>query len=117
MGEWGAEHPDYLWPIFIDGVPVDLQPGDAAIYKGLELDHWREAFMGEDQAQAFLFFVDRDGPYGRVAKYDCRPMLGHSRDSRDPNLWRMASFLNDRIHGSSYVDVKVIEANGGDRSD
>tara|TARA_R110000772_G_scaffold33787_2_gene82220 strand:- start:987 stop:1544 length:558 start_codon:yes stop_codon:yes gene_type:complete len=51
------------WPIYMEGNPVDLNPGDAVIYLGCELSHWREEFKGDWQAQAFLHYVDADGPY------------------------------------------------------
>ena len=72
------------WPIFIDptgsnnvideyknihkpgapkGVKVDLKPGDMLIYSGCELEHWREKFTGDFQAQVFLHYVDANGKY------------------------------------------------------
>tara|TARA_R100000808_G_scaffold1616_1_gene7152 strand:- start:4064 stop:4624 length:561 start_codon:yes stop_codon:yes gene_type:complete len=50
------------WPIYIDGTRIDMEPGDAAIYLGCELKHWREEFKGDFQAQAFLHYVDQHGP-------------------------------------------------------
>tara|TARA_R110000851_G_scaffold1373_1_gene5090 strand:+ start:2226 stop:2792 length:567 start_codon:yes stop_codon:yes gene_type:complete len=49
------------WPIFMDKKPINLDPGDAAIYLGCELRHWREEFEGDWQAQAFLHYVDAEG--------------------------------------------------------
>jgi len=92
-----VEDSDYQWPIFVDnskdyrhfgdqalqlarpeeGTPVKLNPGDCVIYRGCEVRHWREAFMGNYQAQAFIHYVDQDGPYARY-KFDTRPMLGAS---------------------------------------
>tara|TARA_R110000823_G_scaffold315663_1_gene449271 strand:+ start:2521 stop:3075 length:555 start_codon:yes stop_codon:yes gene_type:complete len=51
------------WPIFIDGNPVDLEKGDAAIYLGCELEHYREEFKGDWCSQVFLHYVDEQGPY------------------------------------------------------
>jgi len=51
------------WPIFIDGVSVQLEPGEAVIYKGREFDHWREPFEGDWHSQCFLHYVDKEGPY------------------------------------------------------
>jgi hypothetical protein len=50
------------WPIFIDGNEVELNPGDAVIYLGCELEHWREEFKGDWHAQTFLHYVDKNGP-------------------------------------------------------
>ena len=32
------------WPIYMDGNPIDLERGDAAVYLGCEVEHWREEF-------------------------------------------------------------------------
>lgn len=57
---------DVDWPIFVHSrgrdIPVNLNPGDAMLYKGCEVLHWREAYPGEQQVQAFLHYVDQDGP-------------------------------------------------------
>lgn len=50
------------WPIFMDGNEVELTSGDAVIYLGCELEHWREHFKGDWHAQAFLHYVDKNGP-------------------------------------------------------
>tara|TARA_R110001592_G_scaffold48393_1_gene152362 strand:- start:463 stop:1014 length:552 start_codon:yes stop_codon:yes gene_type:complete len=63
------------WPIFMDGVPVELSPGDAVIYKGCDVEHWREEFLGDWHAQFFLHYVNEDGPYAEY-KLDTRPYLG-----------------------------------------
>ena len=36
------------------GIKIDLKPGDMLIYKGLELEHWREPFQGTNCCQVFL---------------------------------------------------------------
>jgi hypothetical protein len=71
-----------VWPIYLetsDNVTrVELEPGDALIYKGIELPHWREAFEGERQIQVFLHYVKKNGDYSEH-KFDKRPHLGHQR--------------------------------------
>jgi hypothetical protein len=49
------------WPIFMNGTEINLEPGDAAIYLGCEIEHWREEFKGDWQAQTFLHYVDKNG--------------------------------------------------------
>jgi hypothetical protein len=49
------------WPIYMDGAELDLEPGDAAIYLGCDIEHWREEFKGDWHAQAFLHYVDENG--------------------------------------------------------
>jgi hypothetical protein len=66
------------WPIYIDGAPIELKPGEMAIYKGIELDHWREkleAPEGSWHVQAFLHYVDVNGPHADQ-KWDARPSIG-----------------------------------------
>lgn len=72
-------HPNYNWPMFVetedapDGVPIHLEPGDLIIYRGCEVEHWREKFLGMNHAQVFLHYNDPTGPYG--IKLDGRPVL------------------------------------------
>jgi hypothetical protein len=67
-----------IWPLCIevDGNPrkVELEPGDALIYKGIQIPHWRDAFDGERQVQIFLHYVKKDGQYSEF-KFDGRPQL------------------------------------------
>lgn len=51
------------WPIYIDGNQVDTKPGDAIIYLGPKLEHYREEFKGDWHAQVFLHYVDTEGPH------------------------------------------------------
>ena len=66
------------WPIYMDGTELNLEPGDAAIYLGCEVEHWREEFTGDWQAQTFLHYVDKNGPNKEWAK-DKRPIYGISK--------------------------------------
>ena len=69
-----------IWPLYIEAgnkvIGVELEPGDALIYKGIEVPHWREAFEGERQVQVFLHYVKKHGDYSEF-KFDKRPHLGH----------------------------------------
>ena len=85
------------WPIFIDGTGTDnvideyknihkpnapagskvvLEVGDMLIYRGCELEHWREPFEGDSCGQVFLHYNDVNGPYGTQCLFDGRPKLG-----------------------------------------
>ena len=57
------------WPIFMEDQPVDLNPGDACIYLGCDLKHWRKPFQGDWHLQTFLHYVDQNGPYAEY-KFD-----------------------------------------------
>ena len=55
------------WPIWIqkpngEEVSLNLNPGDAMMYLGCVADHWREAYQGDMQTQAFFHYVIADGP-------------------------------------------------------
>jgi len=63
------------WPIFMEGKKILLNPGDIAIYKGCDVEHWREPYEGNQQIQLFLHYVDANGIY-KDYKFDKRPMLG-----------------------------------------
>ena len=64
------------WPIFVEGTPIYLKPGDLIIYRGCEVEHWREELKGKRHIQMFLHYNDRNGPYGEDNIYDGRPFLG-----------------------------------------
>jgi hypothetical protein len=73
---------DRPWPLWIEtpkGVSIiDLYPGDAIFYRGIECSHWREPLMGEQAVQVFLHYVDQTGPYAEW-KFDKRPSLPAER--------------------------------------
>lgn len=58
---------DVDWPIYVHSngrdIPVSLNPGDAMLYKGCDVPHWREEYIGAQQVQAFLHYVDQHGPH------------------------------------------------------
>ena len=72
------------WPIYLEpsgelgkeGVKVDLEPGDMLIYKGCEVEHWREPFEGENCGQVFLHYNDANQETAEENKFDGRPILG-----------------------------------------
>ena len=65
-----------LWPIYVEGTKIDLNPGDMLIYAGCELEHWREPFEGNICGQVFLHYNHVDGPFAKTNLYDKRPLLG-----------------------------------------
>jgi len=83
------------WPIFIEknpkkgglkegkyvsdytkGSKVVLQPGDMLVYKGNILEHWREAFDGQDCGQVFLHYNNAATKGSEDNIFDNRPHLG-----------------------------------------
>jgi|TARA_R100001530_G_scaffold54163_2_gene39957 hypothetical protein len=75
---------DKDWPIFAessgkqnqDGTPIELEPGDLMLYKGEEIEHWREAFYGENYIQVFLHYNKKGSPRAEENKFDRREFLG-----------------------------------------
>ena len=72
------------WPIYLEpsgekgkeGVKVNLNPGYMLIYRGCELEHWREAFEGDNCGQVFLHYNDANSSEGQKNIYDGRPFIG-----------------------------------------
>jgi hypothetical protein len=54
---------DKEWPIYMDDNPINLEPGDAAVYLGAKVPHYRKTFEGDWNAQVFLHYVKKDGLY------------------------------------------------------
>jgi len=66
------------WPIFMSGKRLELEPGDMAIYRGCDLEHYREKMLGSNESwhvQTFLHYVDTNGPFAEWA-FDKRESLG-----------------------------------------
>ena len=54
------------WPLFIEGERIVQEPGEMAVYRGCEVEHWREPMTGLSNTfhvQLFVHYVDADGPY------------------------------------------------------
>ena len=72
------------WSIFLepsgeeskDGIEVKLEAGDMLMYRGCDLEHWREPFQGKDCGQVFLHYNDASGKDAEKNKYDGRSFLG-----------------------------------------
>jgi len=72
------------WPIYLEpsgkkgmaGIKINLDPGDMLIYRGCELEHWREAFEGQHCGQVFLHYNNQKSKDADKNKYDGRPMIG-----------------------------------------
>jgi len=65
------------WPIFLEpDIKVDLKPGDMLMYRGCDLEHWREPFEGNDCGQVFLHYNDASNKDAEQNKFDGRPFIG-----------------------------------------
>jgi len=105
---YNVEDKNYKWNIWVDGNEVVTEPGDMVIYRGLEMEHWREPFaagQGSWQVQAFLHYVDVNGPYS-MCKYDGRPMVGFPNTYKDQNLDSIAN----RVHAEKINKLDINDA-------
>ncbi len=72
------------YPIYLDptgqydqpGVEINLNQGDMLIYRGCELEHWREEFKGNECCQVFLHYNDAGLKTAKENYLDKRPLLG-----------------------------------------
>lgn len=75
----GGEY-DSLWPLWFKNgegpiEPATLDHGDAVVYKGNKVHHWRDQFEGTSQFQIFMHYVEAEGEY-KNKLYDTRPYIG-----------------------------------------
>jgi hypothetical protein len=72
------------WPIYLEpsgkegqkGIKVNLNSGDMLVYKGNELEHWREEFKGENCGQVFLHYNNLSTKGSKENLFDRRPEVG-----------------------------------------
>jgi hypothetical protein len=99
------------WPL---GVQVDdkdilihQECGDALIYRGLEIPHWRDEYAGDEHLQLILAYVIKDGDHKHCA-YDGRggPVFKPSgaHESIKTKLMRFGAQLKRKIKGQPPLD-------------
>ena len=72
------------WPIYLEpsgetdkkGIKVDLKPGDMLVYRGCDLEHWREKFKGKECVQVFLHYNNTKTKGAKDNIFDRRPHIG-----------------------------------------
>ena len=72
------------WPIYLEpsgkenkkGVKVTLNQGDMLVYRGCDLEHWREKFKGKECVQVFLHYNNSKTPGSKNNMFDTRIDLG-----------------------------------------
>jgi len=71
---------DKKWPIYLQknkkDIPIYLNAGDLLIYKGQEIEHWRNPYLGREYAQVFLHYNDASTIRAAENIYDTRKHLG-----------------------------------------
>ena len=77
---------EYRWGMSLDsGTLIKQNVGDGIIYRGCEVEHWRDKFdagPNSYQVQAFFHYIDKDGPFYPAWAYDTRPGLGFREDQQ-----------------------------------
>lgn len=68
--------PGITWASNNKGKKVNLKPGDMLIYRGCDLEHWREALKGNSCTQVFLHYSDQKQKGAKENIFDGRPHLG-----------------------------------------
>mgnify|MGYP003124907082 FL=1 len=58
------------------GIKIQLKPGDMLVYRGQELEHWREEFKGKECIQVFLHYNDIKTSGAEKNMFDRRLHLG-----------------------------------------
>ena len=101
-----SKYPDWDWAMYIKEkngteVPIHMKPGDMIIYRGCEIDHWREPLWGKNHAQVFLHYNEKGGEYD--IPYDGRPMLGMN------GYWRSKESIKKQEKPSVVTENKVID--------
>ena len=63
----GRSH-NYAWPFYAGPYRYDLAEGDGVVYKGCDVEHWRDACDGPNDyysGQAFFHFVKKNGKHAK----------------------------------------------------
>ena len=77
---------------------IEMDVGDAVLYRGCELYHWRDEYKeGKWQAQVFLHYVDANGPHKEWI-YDKRDSLAIHKAVEDNDLtsWIYTDVLTEK---------------------
>ena len=85
---------DTEWPIYLEpsgltgkaGIKINMKPGDILIYKGCDLEHWREPYQGDNYCQGFLHYHDSTNKKAKDNKFDGRPFLGLSSEFKGTRI-------------------------------
>jgi len=89
------------WPLILDvqgkAAPMDLGFGDMVIFRGNEMEHWRDSFDGDWFVSIILGYVDKNGPHA-YQKYDQRTALGKPHVGMFTWMWgRLRGRLRNKL--------------------
>ena len=63
------------WSFFVEGKEFALSQGQGVIYKGHEQTHYRNPLPYESHTQIFLHYIEKNGKFYPIEKYDRRSSL------------------------------------------
>ena len=72
----GYEENNIYFPGYTKGVKVILKPGDMLVYRGCDLEHWREKLKGKECVQVFLHYNNKKTPGAKQNIFDGKPHIG-----------------------------------------
>ena len=76
------------------------------IYRGCELEHWREPLWGNNHAQVFLHYNEKDGEYD--IPFDGRPLLGMGSEFRSEASKDQSKKLDKNLDKSKDQNESVV---------
>lgn len=81
----------YAWPIYMGNKRFDLGEGEGVIYKGCDVEHWRNPCDGPEgylSGQAFFHFVRKNGFYSEFANDKRWEQQSNVYDKTRNFIWR-----------------------------
>ncbi len=79
----GRSH-HYAWPIYMGGNRYDMAEGDGIVYRGCDVEHWREICNGPTDyysGQVFLHYVRKNGAHvGQAGDAETRTPVSYEKN-------------------------------------
>jgi len=104
LGSTGGEPPPVR---FAPDHAVHQRPGDAVIFRGNRLEHWRAPFTGSNFGQLFVNYVRADGP-NRALAFDGRHRVFPAAVLGSAAVEQIGSAAVEEI-GSAAVEQSVVD--------
>lgn len=92
----GRDKSNVPFPLYVKEEEINLEPGDGIIYQGNQYEHYRKAYKGLYQTQAFFHWTDKAGEFKDI-KYDKRPFLGDKPPDNDDHAHKSNKKLIDNV--------------------
>jgi len=108
------------WPIFLkhpetkEIIRIDQNPGDAFIYKGIEVPHFRSELKEGDSLQFMVFAVEKNTPYEQFADDKFAENSGWN-DCEYPNKeehLKIAKYYSEKIENGIDINEEYLRSLG-----